>query len=308
MNNFLQDVTESLAKSHKSIPSKYFYDEKGSRIFQEIMTLEAYYLPRCEMEILEQSAAAILSHFNDQNMDFIDLGAGDGSKMISFLRQVHHKLNAPSYIPMDISPEILKVNQNLIQNAIPNLDILAIPGDYFVSTHQIKQRPNPMVVMYMGSNIGNFRLEEAVEFLRFINDFLNKGDFLLMGVDLKKDPSTIQAAYNDKEGVTKKFNLNLLERINRELGANFNLDLFDHYGTYNPSSGEAQSYLISLEEQLISIAEKKYHFEKFETIHTEISRKFSLVELNDMGHESGFTWNKHFLDSKAFFSLSLFRK
>ena len=163
-------------------------------------------------------------------------------------------------------------------------------------------------MLFLGSNIGNFPGEKAIEFIRHVNDYLNPGDYFLMGVDLKKNPHVIRAAYNDKGGVTKRFNLNLLERINRELGGDFKLENFEHYGVYNPLEGAALSFLVSLEEQDVHIGTHTFHFDKYETIHTEVSQKYSLKDLDQLAGKTGFSWDRHFTDSKGYYSLSLFRK
>ncbi|GAB2634994.1 L-histidine N(alpha)-methyltransferase [Belliella aquatica] len=308
MNQFLNDVISGLTSVQKTLPSKYFYDEKGSRIFQEIMALEEYYLPECEVEILQNSSQAILSEIQSDELDIIELGAGDGSKTVIFLKEAFKTGKSLTYIPMDISPDILEINRELIKSELPELKVKPIPGDYGHTSESLKERKSPKLVLFMGSNIGNFPREKATEFIRFVNDLLQNGDFFLMGVDLKKNPHIIRAAYNDKEGVTKRFNLNLLERINRELDADFELSSFEHYGVYNPLSGSALSFLVSLQDQTVTISGQKIHFEKFETINTEISQKYSLKELDQIGAQTGFSWDKHFTDEKGYFSLSLFRK
>ena len=308
MDKFLKDVIAGLSSEQKAIPSMYFYDEMGSKIFQEIMGLEEYYLPACEVEILNNSAESIMAQIPFDSIDIIELGAGDGSKMISFLERFHKKMKSVTYIPMDISPEILEVNKNLILDQIPDLEIITIPGDYSLTLGQLVKRENPKLILFMGSNIGNYAAKEAKKFMRFINGLMKVGDYFLMGVDLKKNPHTIRKAYNDSKGVTRRFNLNLLERINRELKGDFDIDSFGHYGTYNPINGEALSFLFSEKNQQVKIGDQVFKFEKYETIRTEISRKYSLKELDSIGKETEFEWDKHFLDSKEYFSLSLFRK
>lgn len=308
MNQFLNDVILGLTSRKKTLPSKYFYDEIGSRIFQEIMGLEEYYLPECEVEILQNSSQAILSEIQSDELDIIELGAGDGSKTVIFLKEAFKTGKSLTYIPLDISPDILEINRNLIKNELPKLKVEPIPGDYSHTFESLKERKTPKLILFLGSNIGNFPGEKATEFIRFVNDPLQNDDFFLMGVDLKKNPHIIRAAYNDKEGVTKRFNLNLLERINRELDADFELSSFEHYGVYNPLSGSALSFLVSLQEQIVTISGQKIYFEKFETINTEISQKYSLKELAQIGVQTGFSWDKHFTDKEGYFSLSLFRK
>lgn len=308
INSFRKDVVRGLASDQKYLSSKYFYDEKGSRIFQEIMQLEEYYLPECETEILVQQSGQILNHIPFDELDVIELGAGDGTKTVVFLEKAVQMGKEITYFPMDISADILVVNQQHVRKKLKDLAVVPLTGDYFVTIKELKRREKPRLVMFMGSNIGNYQGEKSIEFIRFINDFLNPGDFFLMGVDLKKNPHVIRAAYNDEGGVTKRFNLNLLERINRELGGDFELKAFEHYGVYNPLDGEALSFLVSLENQDVHIGNQTFHFDAYETIHTEISQKYSLKELDQMAVKTGFSWDRHFTDSKGYYSLSLFRK
>lgn len=307
-DSFINDVIWGLSDPQKHLPSKYFYDEKGSRIFQEIMHMDEYYLPACEREILYKQSREIAMEISHEEFDIIELGAGDGSKTLIFLEAAVNIGKKITYIPMDISEEILKVNREHILERIPNLSVEVLPGDYFSTIRAIESRPKPRLVMFMGSNIGNFPGEKAIEFIRFVNDYLNPGDYFLMGVDLKKNPHVIRAAYNDKKGITKRFNLNLLERINRELNGDFNLKAFEHYGVYNPLSGSALSFLVSLKEQDVHIANHTFHFDQYETIHTEVSQKYSLKDLDQLAIKTGFSWDRHFTDSKGYYSLSLFRK
>ena len=307
-NSFRNDVFQGLSAEQKYLSSKYFYDDKGSRIFQEIMQLEEYYLPECETEILVQQSGEILNQIPFGELDVIELGAGDGSKTVIFLDKANQMGKEITYIPMDISKDILEVNQQTVREKLGDLPVVPMAGDYFVTIKELKTRKKPRLVRFMGSNIGNFQGEKSIEFIRFINEFLNPGDFFLMGVDLKKNPHVIRAAYNDEGGVTKRFNLNLLERINRELGGDFELKAFEHYGVYNPLDGEALSFLVSLEDQDVHIDNQKFHFDKYETIHTEISQKYSLKDLDQMAVKTGFSWDRHFTDSRGYYSLSLFQK
>jgi len=307
-DSFINDVIWGLSDPQKHLPSKYFYDEKGSRIFQEIMRMEEYYLPGCEKEILYKQSQQIANEINHEEFDIIELGAGDGSKTLIFLEAVVNIGKKITYIPMDISEDILKVNRQHILEKLPDLPVELLLGDYFSTIRAIESRPKPRLVMFMGSNIGNFPGEKAIEFIRFVNDYLNPGDYFLMGVDLKKNPHVIRAAYNDKKGITKRFNLNLLERINRELEGDFNLQTFEHYGVYNPLDGAALSFLVSMEEQDVHIADHTFHFDQYETIHTEVSQKYSLKDLDQLAVKTGFSWDRHFTDSRGYYSLSLFRK
>jgi dimethylhistidine N-methyltransferase len=309
MENFLKDVLTGLRAKQKYLPSKYFYDEKGSKIFQEIMGLEEYYLTNCEREILTNQSEDILANVMHSQLHFLEMGAGDGSKIIVLLKEAARKFRRVKYSPIDISPEILEVNQKKMNATLPQVEVEAVRGDYFEALSKLDNTLNmPKFLLFMGSNIGNIRKEDAPGFIKRLSDYLNKGDFLLLGVDLKKNPKLINLAYNDPKGVTKRFNLNLLERINRELGANFSIQHFDHYGTYEPLSGAALSFLVSQEQQVVNIGGQNIYFNKHETIHTEISQKYDLEELEDYAKKAGFQWCKHFLDSKKYFTLTLLKK
>lgn len=308
MEIFKREVLEGLQKSPKTLPSKYFYDDEGSRIFQEIMDMPEYYLPRAEMEIIQVHSKSIAGKLKTEELDIIELGAGDGRKIVKFLKELVPFVQQMTYFPLDISESILLENTKLIAAEAPFVSITPICGDYFISLPRIRNRKNQRVILFAGSNIGNFREKEAVEFLQFIDGELKDGDYFILGVDLKKNPRKILAAYDDPHGITKRFNLNLLKRINRDLGANFELDSFDHYGTYHPITGAAESFLISLKNQSVTIDEEVIHFVKDEVIQTEISQKYDLSLLKELSKNVGFRIDSIFSDSSSLFSWVLFRK
>lgn len=304
---FKRDILEGLRKDQKTLPSKYFYDEIGDRIFQEIMAMPSYYLPDCEREILRDKSTDIFEKIkgNKEKIDIVELGAGDGTKTVELLR-VGDNLNAiEHYIPLDISPNILEVNEKNVKNVIPHLSVQPIAGDFFKTLKEINTADQRKLVLFMGSNIGNFPHEKAVSFLQLLKDALNKEDYILIAFDLKKNPKTILKAYNDDEGITKRFNLNILHRMNRELGCKINVDNFDHYPYYDPISGRTYSYIVSLEKQSIWIDNEEIQFAKNEVIHTEISKKYSLADVEMLMNEVGFETVDHFLDHKEFYTLSL---
>lgn len=251
---FEKDVLEGLSRKLKHLPSKYFYDDEGSRLFQTIMHLEEYYLPRLEMEIIKNQSANIIQTINQPSVEILELGAGDGTKTVEFLDAISKTTTEFSYYPFDISQEALNINQSVVKKRLPNLKTRGVLGDYFQTLSEFRKKPTPKLVLYLGSNIGNLRFDEAISFVQHIWENLNVGDYLLIGVDLRKNPKKILAAYNDSQGVTKEFNLNLLRRINRELGADFDLEKFDHYPFYEPITGIAFSYLISLDNQTVTFA------------------------------------------------------
>ena len=215
-----------------------------------------------------------------------------------------------TFVPVDISSEAISILKEKINKDLPQLKINPKVGDYFEMLKEINSTESPSLVLFLGSNIGNYPHTEAIELLQLIHKELSTNDKLLVGFDLKKNPAVIAPAYNDASGVTKAFNLNLLTRINRELKANFNLDQFDFYSHYNPESGAVKSYIVSLVKQQVEIKsiEKIFHFEANELIYTELSKKYGLSEIEEMATNTGFDCAKHFLDSKNFFSDSLLCK
>ncbi|WP_154856188.1 L-histidine N(alpha)-methyltransferase [Cyclobacterium xiamenense] len=303
---FEKDVVEGLNASPKKLFSKYFYDEKGSALFQQIMQLPEYYLPACETAILEQKSSELLKELPLANYEVVELGAGDGTKTALFLEALIRTGKTIRYLPLDISPDILEFNRDFMKQRIPELAVEPIPGDYFHTLESIKTRKTPKIILFLGSNIGNFEGEKALEFISFVKKYLNEGDHFLLGVDLKKNPRTILAAYDDAAGITKQFNLNLLDRINRELAANFTPANFDHYASYNPVSGATTSYLISKQAQQVRVAGHTIDFKAFEPIHMEVSQKYSLDDLENIRENAGFHSVQHFTDSRDYFSISLF--
>ena len=302
---FREDVISGLSEPLKRLSSKYFYDEKGDRLFQEIMHLEEYYLPKAELEILKTQAADLIKGFEHDTFDVIELGAGDGSKTVYFLEQLVLLNKNITYCPLDISPDVLKTNTQLMNSRLPELKVMPLPGDYFKTLSQI-DRGVPKIILFMGSNIGNYSNGTAVDFLKNVKEYMQDGDRLLVGIDLKKNPKTILRAYNDEQGVTKQFNLNLLERINRELEGDFNLTDFDHYPTFDPLTGTTYSFLVSQKKQTVNIGDQTFSFEDGEVIHTEVSQKYDLKQIDELGQLSGFTEVRHFLDTKNYFSISVF--
>ncbi|HLM03127.1 MAG TPA: L-histidine N(alpha)-methyltransferase, partial [Pyrinomonadaceae bacterium] len=253
---FAEDVRRGLSAAPKFLSSKYFYDDEGSRLFQEIMKLPEYYLTRAEFEIFSTRAPEIFEAFasasGGDSFDLIELGAGDGTKTAVlvdyFLRQ---NVNF-TYSPIDISAEALDSLAAKFKAEFPGLSTDAKTGDYFSILETLKTASaRPKVILFLGSNIGNFSKTEAEDFFCRLRRVMNENDSLFIGFDLQKDPRVILRAYDDAQGVTAAFNLNLLRRINRELGANFDLEKFSHYALYRPNECAARSFLISREQQSV---------------------------------------------------------
>ena len=301
---FLADVTAGLKSSPKRLSSKYFYDANGDKIFQELMNCEEYYPTNCELEIFskktEQLAAAI-TH-DDTPFDLIELGAGDASKSSYLLKYLLEQKKDFTYMPIDISDNVISYLNITLPVTLPGIDINGLNGEYFEMLQKAASiSDRRKVVMFLGSNIGNMPAKEAKEFCRELRSHLSPGDQLLIGIDLQKSPKTVLAAYNDSQGITKRFNLNLLHRINRELSGNFNLNQFDHYAMYDPESGACKSYLVSLAEQKVKVGSEEFYFKKDEYIYMEISQKFTVEQTGEMAREAGFTPVQELLDSKNWF-------
>lgn len=303
---FQEEVLNGLQNNPKSLSSKYFYDDEGSRIFQEIMDMPEYYLPAAESEIIQTQSEAIAKRINLSQLDIIELGAGDGRKMVHFIQVLSQHIPDLSYFPLDISAGILKANEKLIRKEVPTVNFAGYAGDYFQTLHQLRERSKPKLIVFAGSNIGNFRGEKAVDFLKFIKSEMKPGDFFILGVDLKKNPKKILSAYSDAQGITKRFNLNLLTRINRELGADFEVGAFDHYATYHPITGAAESFLISLKAQKVTIGNELIEFEKDEVIQTEISQKYDRALLEYLSKSAGLSLDSWYSDSEGMFAWVLF--
>ncbi len=308
---FIQDVDNGLSASPKQLLSKYFYDEIGDALFVKIMNMPEYYLTNCEYEIFTQQAKDIINAFDvaDKPLDLIELGAGDGTKTIELLKELQGKKDF-TYMPIDISQNALDLLSARLAKEVPDINVKPLQGDYFSVLGDIQSSDNCKVILFLGSNIGNMLDHNARRFINQLSDRMSPKDKLLLGVDLKKDPSIILPAYNDAQGITKTFNLNLLARINKELGGNFDIEQFDHRPRYNEEEGRAESYIESLADQDVTIEAtgKTYHFDKGERIHMEISRKYDNDTVNDIISETGLYIKQKFTDSKNYYADFLLEK
>ncbi len=310
LSQFAQDTIEGLGSHPKTISSKYFYDTEGDKIFQQIMAMPEYYLTRSEFEIFEHQGKEIATTMTkgSENFNLIEFGAGDGYKTKLLLQQLLNTGVGFTYYPVDISKNILQELEKELKAEFPQLEVSPLNLDYFEALKTLsKLNTNKNITLFLGSNIGNFHDHEARQFLDQFKHQCRPGDRLLLGVDLKKDPRIITLAYDDPHGITAAFNLNLLKRMNRELGAHFQLDNFSHHTFYEPISGEVFSYLVSLKEQNVSFdtLDLPISFEAYEMIHTEISKKYSIRELDVMASDLGFAVQKHFTDTNHYFVDSL---
>ena len=309
MSQFANDVRAGLERPDKRLSSKYFYDDEGSQIFQEIMAMPEYYLTDAEMDVLSNQSREILSAtgFNGP-FNVVELGAGDGIKTQHMLKAFLAEGAQLVYRPIDISAKAVEIVQERLSLELPALEVKPEIGDYFEQMQAIKSSEAPSLILFLGSNIGNYVPPENLNLVRLIAEHMAQGDQLMIGVDLRKDPNMIRRAYDDSQGITRRFNLNLLKRINRELGADFKLDAWDFYCSYNPMNGEVRSYLMSKEKQEVYIEalNQKFSFGRYELIWTELSKKYSLDELTEMCSKAGLSHKAHFLDSQQHFTDSLF--
>ncbi|WP_299520243.1 L-histidine N(alpha)-methyltransferase [Winogradskyella sp.] len=311
IDTFAQDVLQGLSAENKYLSSKYFYDDNGSRIFQEIMNMPEYYLTDAEFEILSMQSKQIVEalHFS-QPFNIVELGAGDGFKTFKLLEYLTNNHVDFNYVPIDISKEAIDALTKRLKERLPSIHIKPKVGDYFKILKQNKKSDYPSLLLFLGSNIGNYQEDKAIELLKLFNENMKQGDKLLVGFDLKKNPITIHNAYYDKHGITKRFNLNLLLRINRELDADFKIDDFDFYCHYSPLTGEVRSYIVSLRQQEVLLKKlvTSIHFDYNELIWTELSKKYSLQEINDLALASNYKTVNNFLDCKHYFTDSLWVK
>ncbi len=308
---FAKDVITGLMADQKNLPSKYFYDDNGSRIFQEIMKMPEYYLTDSEFEILSLQPKQIFEALKfSQPFNIIELGPGDGFKTFKFLEYLEANEVDFNYIPIDISSEAIDMLTQSLQKRLPKLKIQPKVGDYFEIFNSVKSSKIQNLLLFLGSTIGNYSESDVLDLLQLFNHNMNSGDKLLIGLDLKKNPLIIRKAYFDPNGITKRFNINLLIRINREFDADFDLDNFDFYCQYDAISGEVKSYLVSLRKQSVNIKKlgTTVYFDQNELIWTELSKKYTLDQIELLASKTGFKMNQHFLDCKHYFTDSLWEK
>jgi L-histidine Nalpha-methyltransferase len=311
LNEFSKDILTGLRGAPKRLSSKYFYDEEGDALFRKIMELPEYYLTRAEASLLETHKETLRLALGPQALDIIEPGAGSGEKTKILLRHFLERQSDCRYLPIDISQNALDLLSASLRRELPGLEVQGLAGDYFNKLHDLPFEPGRRkLVLFLGSNIGNFPGPEAEALLRHISDGLAPGDFLLIGFDLKKDPAVILAAYDDAAGVTRDFNLNLLTRINRELGGNFRLEAFRHWATYNPLTGACKSYLVSLKTQTVRLEAlgADIHFRAWEAIHMELSQKYDLDMAAALAAGAGFEGVGEYVHGEHGYLVALWRK
>jgi len=301
LESFLAEVLIGLRKPQKELPSKYFYDERGSQLFERICELKEYYITRIEASIMQAHIKEMVELIGPHVL-VIEHGCGNCDKVRFLVDRLHDPV---AFIPIDISQEQLLQVAKELDSIYPQLQVLPVCADY-TSSFELpvpKRESKRTVVYFPGSTISNFDPIPAKHFLEHIASLCGSGGALLIGVDLKKDPAVLHNAYNDSEGVTAAFNLNLLERINRELDCDFQLDAFEHYAFYNPRESRVEMHLVSQRGQVVHIDGKTISFAKGESIWTENSYKYNLDEFEQMAAAAGFRVERVWVDDRQWFSV-----
>ena len=313
LQQFKVDVSDGLNANLKTLPSKYFYDEKGDELFVKIMNLPEYYLTRSEMEIFEFQTDKIINSLDIYPaipFQLIELGAGDGSKTLHLLKRLTERGYNFEYQPIDISPNALDGLEKSLKKVLPTLNISPQVGDYFEVLADFKSNDIKKVVLFLGSNIGNLKDDKAKIFLDQLDQNLNQNDVLFLGVDVIKPEEIVLPAYNDSQGITRAFNLNLLQRMNDELESNFDLDNFSHVPFYDEEEGIAKSFIRSDIDQEVYIKGigQDFFFEEGELVHTEISRKYNDEIIASIIGDSNFEITEKLMDESRFFADYVFVK
>jgi len=300
-NSFLDDVLKGLAQPQKTLPPKYFYDARGCELFEQICELPEYYPTRTELAIMREHAGA-MAKFLGPDCQLIEFGSGSSRKTRILIEQ----LQPPLYVPVDIADEAMRPAAEGLARAFPWLNIIGVCADYTrpLTLPEFVGVPiGRKAVYFPGSTIGNFTPHEAIGFLQLARRMVGPGGALLIGVDLKKDKKVLDAAYDDAAGVTAAFNLNLLARINRELGGDFQLRRFSHKAFYDEAKGWIEMHIESRASQFAHVGGTRFRFSAGETIHTEISCKYSVEEFRAVAHHGGFEADQTWIDAANMFSV-----
>jgi dimethylhistidine N-methyltransferase len=298
-HSFARDVIRGLSRTRKAIPCKYLYDDRGSELFDEICELEEYYLTRTELGILNAHVAE-MANVIGEDCELIELGSGSGLKTRLLL---DHLREPRAYLPIDISSEPLARSARELSARFPGLDVIPVCAD-FTGPVSLPETGSPRarrVVYFPGSTIGNFRPRAAMRLLRSVVRLVGDGGGLLIGFDLDKDESIVWPAYNDRRGISAAFSLNLLDRANRELGADFDLGAFAHRADYNRPKQRVEIHLVSLQDQVVRVGGRDFAFHAGEMIHTEYSYKYSLDHFGRLAARAGFSLERQWTDANRYF-------
>jgi dimethylhistidine N-methyltransferase len=306
-SDFAADVRAGLTARKKRLSCRYLYDATGSALFERICELPEYYLTRAELSILQARADAIVAD-SAPDAALVELGSGSATKTRTLIEAMLRRRDTLRYVPIDISRAILTESARALVADYATLEVHGIAAEYRAGLRLLRrQRAQPKLVLWLGSNVGNFNRADAARFLRGVRATLSDRDRLLMGVDLRKPPAVLEAAYDDAAGVTARFNLNLLARANRELGGDFELDAFAHRARWNERWGRVEMHLVSRRRQRVRIArlDLEIDFADGEGIFTESSYKYSLDEIERLARASGFVVEQHWRDRDRRFSVNL---
>lgn len=293
------EVLAGLKAEKKTVSPKYFYDKRGSELFEAITMLTEYYPTRTELFILNKFKNEMAEAIGSDTA-LVEFGSGSSEKVRTLLEALPR---LKEYVPIDISKDFLYQSARALSIEYPHLNVHAVSADYTAKFHIPELLSQSKAVFFPGSTIGNFEPDERINFLKMTADFLKPGGGLLIGVDMKKDHAVLNAAYNDSKGVTSEFNTNLLNRLNRELLADFNLENFRHHAFYHAEKGRVEMHLVSLNDQKITIGNEQVAISEGETIHTENSYKFTIEEFQEIASSCGFTPKKVWCDEKNWFSM-----
>ena len=302
-----EDVAAGLFATRKHLPAKYFYDERGSALFDQICDEPEYYPTRTEDALLESSAREIIASVEPAQI--IEFGSGMSRKIRHLFEACSELECYPTYIPFDVCDDVMIKSGEELTGKFTWLDVAPLSGDYTAGLGNLPVAAGQNLLMFLGGTIGNFTQEQGISFLREVRDLMSPTDQLLLGADRVKDPDVLHAAYNDGAGLTAEFNLNLLDVLNRELSANFDRAHFDHYAFYNPEENQIEMHLVCMRDQEVRFdaLERSLSFKEGDAIRTEISRKFTRETLENMLNEAGFEVRSHYESSPYPFSLVLAR-
>jgi L-histidine Nalpha-methyltransferase len=308
VSEIVGDVFEGLTKTPKSLPPRLFYDAAGSALFEEITRLPEYYLTRTESRLLQQYSGEIAKRVG-ANVSVIELGAGTAAKTGTILKALSQRQLRVNYYPVDISVSALQVAEQSLNGSYPRVRVHPVATNYIADSQFLESVSGRKLVLYLGSSIGNFEPHEAQELLRRMRAHMQQGDYLLLGTDLVKNTSILIPAYDDAHGVTARFNKNILARINRELGSNFDLDLFRHLAVWNPERSRIEMHLESTLDQTVKVKliGLEVHFKKGERIHTENSYKYTIAGVRDFLLSTGFEVESTWTDPNNWFGTHLAR-
>lgn len=306
--SFAEEVRAGLSASERSLPCRFFYDEVGSKIFEEICSLDEYYLTRVERSLLHERAAEIAAWF-EGDVELVEFGSGSAEKTRVLIDALLTSRESLVYVPIDISRSALEESAEALLLDHPGLSVHAICGEYETALASLRgEQARPRLVLWLGSSIGNLHKPDAAAFLRRVSAELSPRDRMLVGIDLRKDRERLERAYDDSAGVTARFNKNLLTRINRELGGNFDPNQFEFEARYREDSGAVESSLVSACDQTVDIEEidASFSFARGQRIHTENSYKYSLDEIETLTHDANMRYETRWLDDDRDYSVNLF--